>query len=65
MHPRYGRRLPLTHDQGLLLARASYLVPTITILVAMSLHALAGPPYRSSSRKPISQAWTVRCSPLV
>ena len=43
MHPRYGRRLPLTHDQGLLLARASYLVPTITILVAMSLHALAGP----------------------
>lgn len=43
MHPRYGRRLPLTHDQGLLVAQASYLVPTITIVVAMFLHALAGP----------------------
>ena len=43
MHPRYGRRLPLTHDQGLLAARGSYLVPTATILASMLLHQLAGP----------------------
>ena len=43
MHPRYGRRLPLTHDQGLLAARASYMVPSLTIVIAMLLHGLAGP----------------------
>ena len=43
MHPRYGRRLPLTHDQGLLAARASYTVPSLTIVIAMVLHGLAGP----------------------
>ena len=43
MHPRYGRRLPLTHDQGLLAARASYMVPSLTIVIAMVLHGLAGP----------------------
>ena len=43
MHPRYGRRLPLTDDHGLLAARASYVVPSITILLAMLLHAVAGP----------------------
>lgn len=43
MYPRYGRRLPLTHDQGLFAARASYLIPTLTVVVAMVLHGLAGP----------------------
>lgn len=43
MHPRYGRRLPLTHDQGLLAARASYGLPSLTIVIAMLLHGLAGP----------------------
>ena len=43
MHPRYGRRLPLTHDQGLLTARASYVVPSVTIVLAMLLHGVAGP----------------------
>ena len=43
MHPRYGRRLPLTHDQGLLAARASYMVPSLTIVIAMLLHGFAGP----------------------
>ena len=43
MHPRYGRRLPLTHDQGLLAARASYMMPSLTIVIAMLLHGLAGP----------------------
>ena len=43
MHPRYGRRLPLTHDQGLLAARGSYVVPSITIVLAMLLHGVAGP----------------------
>ena len=43
MHPRYGRRLPMTHDQGLLAARASYMVPSLTIVIAMVLHGLAGP----------------------
>lgn len=43
MHPRYGRRLPLSHDQGLFTARASYVVPSITIMLAMFLHGLAGP----------------------
>ena len=43
MHPRYGRRLPLTHDQGLLAARGSYVVPSVTIVLAMLLHGVAGP----------------------
>ncbi len=38
MHTRYGRRLPLTAQQGLLLAHASYLLPTFTILLAMLIH---------------------------
>ena len=38
MHPRYGRRLPLTAQQGMLLSRASYLIPTFTIVLAMLIH---------------------------
>ena len=38
MHPRYGRRLPLTPQQGLWLAHASYLLPTVTIVLAMLIH---------------------------
>ncbi|MDP6194731.1 MAG: hypothetical protein QF880_03300 [Candidatus Poseidonia sp.] len=33
----------MTHDQGLLAARASYMVPSLTIVIAMVLHGLAGP----------------------
>ena len=43
MHPRYGRRLPLTTLQGLRLGRASYLMPTVTIVLAMLLHGVDGP----------------------
>ena len=38
MHSRYGRRLPLTAQQGLMLSRASYLMPTFTIVLAMLIH---------------------------
>jgi hypothetical protein len=43
MHPRYGQRLPLTAGQGLLIARASWVVPAITVCLAMALHGTAGP----------------------
>lgn len=43
MRPRYGRRLPLTREQGLLLSKASWLVPGITVVVAMFIHLLSGP----------------------
>ena len=43
MHPRYGRRLPLTTLQGLRLGRASYLMPTVTIVLAMLIHGVNGP----------------------
>ena len=43
MHPRYGRRLPLTHDQGLLLSKASWTVPLSTVVLAMLIHGLDNP----------------------
>ena len=43
MHPRYGRRLPLTREQGLLLTKASWLVPGTTVVLAMFIHLLSGP----------------------
>jgi len=43
MHPRYGRRLPLTTKQGLFLAHASYLMPTFTIVLAMLIHGSGEP----------------------
>ena len=42
MHPRYGRRLSLSLDQGLLLATSSWLLPTLTILVSMLVHLYNG-----------------------
>jgi len=43
MHPRYGRRLPLTREQGLLLSKASWIVPGSTVVLAMVIHFLSGP----------------------
>ncbi len=43
MHPRYGRRLPLSAEQGLLVARASWTVPAVTVVLSMTLHAFSGP----------------------
>lgn len=43
MHPRYGRRLPLTAAQGLFVARASWTVPAATVVSSMTLHAFSGP----------------------
>lgn len=39
MHPRHGRRLPLSDAQGLHLATASWAVPSAAVLMAMTLHA--------------------------
>jgi len=41
MHPRYGRRLPLTPTQGLRLSTASWAVPAASILLAMGIHGLS------------------------
>lgn len=42
MHQRYGRRLPLTQEQGYFLALLSWLVPTITVILAMVVHLAQG-----------------------
>ena len=42
MHQRYGRRLPLTQNQGRFLAVLSWLAPTITVIVAMAVHFAGG-----------------------
>ena len=42
MHQRYGRRLPLTKQQGNYLAVLSWLVPTITVVAAMTVHFVNG-----------------------
>ena len=38
MHQRYGRRLPLTQKQGDFLAVLSWLIPTVTVMIAMAVH---------------------------
>lgn len=43
MHSRYGRRLPLSHQNGLLLARLSWSVPTLTVVLSTVLHVLGNP----------------------
>ena len=43
MHPRHGRRLPLTREQGLLLSKASWMVPLVTVVTAMAIHGLDNP----------------------
>ena len=43
MYPRYGRRLPLSHQNGLLLARLSWSIPTLTVIVSSLLHLLGDP----------------------
>ena len=43
MHPRYGRRLPLTHDQGVLLSHTSWGLPAVTIVAAMVIHFFDSP----------------------
>ncbi|RJU86977.1 MAG: hypothetical protein DWC05_03320 [Candidatus Poseidoniales archaeon] len=43
MHPRYGRRLPLTALQDLRLAHASYLLPSAAIVLAMLIHGANEP----------------------
>lgn len=42
MHPRHGRRLPLSDALGLRLATASWAVPTVSIVLAMGVHAVNG-----------------------
>ena len=42
MHQRYGRRIPLTSQQGMLLASLSWLVPTVTVILSMSVHLIGG-----------------------
>ena len=43
MHPRYGRRLPLTREQGLLVARGAWFTPSLTVVVATLIHLLGEP----------------------
>ena len=43
MHTRYGRRIPLSHHNGLLLARLSWSVPTLTVIVSTLLHFFGSP----------------------
>lgn len=43
MYPRYGRRLPLSHQNGLLLARLSWTVPSLTVVVATLMHLFGDP----------------------
>lgn len=43
MHPRHGRRLPLTPAQGLVVAQASWMVTGGAVALAMLIHLLNGP----------------------
>ena len=43
MHPRYGRRLPLSREQGLLVASGAWLIPTITVVAATLIHPFDQP----------------------
>ena len=43
MHPRYGRRLPLSREQGLLVASGAWLIPTITVVAATLIHLFDQP----------------------
>ncbi len=43
MHPRHGRRLPISHQQGLRLASASWIIAASTIALATLLHATNNP----------------------
>ena len=43
MHPRHGRRLPLTPAQGLAVAQASWMVTGGAVALAMLIHLLNGP----------------------
>jgi hypothetical protein len=43
VHPRYGRRLPISHQQGLRLASASWAIAAFTIALATLLHATNSP----------------------
>ena len=43
MHSRYGRRLPLNREQGLLVASGAWLIPTIPVVVATLIHLLDQP----------------------
>ena len=43
MHPRYGRRLSLTHNQGVLLSHTSWGLPAVTIVTAMIIHFFDSP----------------------
>ena len=43
MHPRYGRRLPLSPEQGLVVASGAWLIPTITVVAATLIHLLDQP----------------------
>lgn len=43
MHPRYGRRLPLSREQGLLIASGAWLIPSLTVAVATLLHLFDQP----------------------
>ena len=42
MHPRYGRRLPLTPAQGLFVAQASWMVTAGAVVLAMFIHLIDG-----------------------
>ena len=43
MHTRYGFRLPLSPQFAHLLAKLCWKIPSLTILIAMALHAVSGP----------------------
>ena len=43
MHPRYGRRLPLSREQGLLVASGAWLIPTVTVVAATLIHLFDQP----------------------
>ncbi len=43
MHPRYGRRLPLSREQGLLVASCAWLIPSLTVVGATLIHLMDQP----------------------
>ena len=43
MHPRYGRRLPLSREQGLLVASGAWIIPSLTVVVATLIHLMDQP----------------------
>ena len=43
MHPRYGRRLPLSREQGLLVASGAWIIPSLTVVAATLIHLMDQP----------------------